>query len=575
MRGLPWLMGGLVVAVGLLLVVQSLLQRPGSAVIGSPTGPAPADGAVVQGHVYTGITDEPESLNPFTVGGGTARRYVLGFTHDVLIDTDPATGELRGAVAETWQEEPDGGAFTVRLRPGIHFADGSELTADDVLFTWEAAHAASSLLGSMGDGMNLVRTVQLLDGTPARLRIELQRPHFAGVRAVGESWIVVQKQFFMTRLRELAAAAGLDEAPQPGSAEFPRLLASIKDSGPGSGPYMIGQDEQGRSTWRQGQDLRLVRNPLCWRRSAASGSWNFEGIRLLFQGDPSVAYTELTKKNLDWYGAAGIDRILEREPKLRADYRKVVYDYPNLGIYMVQWNHRNQALADVRVRQALAMLFDRQAITDKLLEGNARPAVAYGKLGQPGYPRDLQPPKFDPVAARRLLREAGYDHEAGTPLKLRLFTGAGNEVFRRILDLASDAAAHAGVELEVRTAEWGGLADLTKTSDAWDGVLLYFGFRSYVDPYDMFHSAGGSNVMGFRDDEVDRLLEQARTERDGAQRAALFEQAHRRIDELQPVAFLAHVLVAVLFNAHIENAEPGPLGLWPERFWVPLQYQRH
>jgi len=101
---------------------------------------------------------------------------------------------------------------------------------------------------------------------------------------------------------------------------------------------------------------------------------------------------------------------------------------------MVQWNHRNPALADVRVRQALAMLFDRQVITDNLLEGNARPAVAYAS-GPARLSRDLQPPPFDPVAARRLLREAGYDHETGTPLKLRLFTGAGNEVFRRILDL--------------------------------------------------------------------------------------------------------------------------------------------
>jgi len=119
-----------------------------------------------------------------------------------------------------------------------------------------------------------VRTVQLLDGTPPRLRIELQRPHFAGVRASASrgSWC---------RSSSSSRGCASWRLPRPRrartrSAEFPRLLASIKDSGPGTGPYMIGQDEQGRSTWRKGQDLRLVRNPLCWRRSAASGSWNFE-----------------------------------------------------------------------------------------------------------------------------------------------------------------------------------------------------------------------------------------------------------------------------------------------------------
>src|SRR5690242_7581376 len=78
-----------------------------------------------QGHVYTGITEKPETVNPFTVTGGVAMRYVLGFTHDGLFDTDPATGELRGALAESWQMDPDGLAFTCTLRPGVRFADGS------------------------------------------------------------------------------------------------------------------------------------------------------------------------------------------------------------------------------------------------------------------------------------------------------------------------------------------------------------------------------------------------------------------------------------------------------------------
>jgi ABC-type transport system substrate-binding protein len=100
---------------------------------------------VVQGHVYTGITDRPETLNPFKVTGGAALRYVLGFTHDGLLDTDPVTGDLRGALAQSWLMDPSGLAFTATLRPGVVFADGSPVTPDDVLFTWQVASTEADL----------------------------------------------------------------------------------------------------------------------------------------------------------------------------------------------------------------------------------------------------------------------------------------------------------------------------------------------------------------------------------------------------------------------------------------------
>jgi len=141
----------------------------------------------------------------------------------------------------------------------------------------------------------------------------------------------------------------------------------------------------------------------------------------------------------------------------------VVYDYRTSASTWCSGTTATPALADVRVRQALAMLFDRQVITDNLLEGNARPAVAYGKWGQPGYPRDLQP-RVRPgggaaAVARGRLRPRNRNPAQAAPVHR-----CRQRVFRRILDLASDAAAHApGVELEVRTVEWAGLADLTKT----------------------------------------------------------------------------------------------------------------
>ena len=74
--------------------------------------------------------------------------------------------------------------------------------------------------------------------------------------------------------------------------------------------------------------------------------------------------------------------------------------------------------------------------------------------------------------------------------------------------------------------------------------------------------------------EADRLATAARREPDANRRNELLRELHKVVNDEQPIALLAYPLVAILFNKHIQNAEPGPRGLWPERFWVPPEFQR-
>lgn len=536
----------------------------------TPVQPGPPQGGRPQGHVYTIVTEEPEHLNPFTVAGSVARRKVLAFTHDTLLETDPVTGDLRGALAVSWEMDADGLAFTCELRQGVQFSDGSPLDPEDILFTWQVARSEDGLLGSMGDGMRLVRDAHLLPGTPPRLRVELKERHFAALRAVAESWLVVQRSFFVARVAELARQQGL-ELPRPGEPAFSRLLAQVRDSGPGSGPYALGKDADGRSDWRRGRDLLLRRNPHCWRRQAVPGTWNLAGMRLLFLTDPAAVFAELLKGNLDWYMAADLEQVLQR-PEVAQRYREVTYDYLNLGTFLVLWNTRRPHLHDPRVRRALGMLFDRAAMVRDLLGGAGVPAAAYFKPGTASYPTDLAPLPRDPEVARRLLREAGIGPEQ--PLRIRILFPAGAELFRRTVELAAGAASQAGVDLQGQPLVWSTLSAVEEKGD-WDGILWLESHRTWVDPYPLFHSRGGGNRMGFADAGCDALLEQIRTELDEARRAELSHRLSHRLHELQPVAFLAHPRVAALFNRFIQDAEPGVLGLYPERWWVAPEHQRN
>ena len=124
-----------------------------------------------RGHVYTGVAEEPDSLNPFTTTSAVARRYVLAFTHDTLLDADPETFATRPALAESFEVAADGMSMTVRIRDGVTFSDGAPLTIDDVLWSFEVARADGVVLGSLADGMRRVASVARTDGDPRALRI--------------------------------------------------------------------------------------------------------------------------------------------------------------------------------------------------------------------------------------------------------------------------------------------------------------------------------------------------------------------------------------------------------------------
>ncbi|MFM1870738.1 MAG: hypothetical protein RL398_160 [Planctomycetota bacterium] len=512
-----------------------------------------------QGHVYAGIVEEPDDINPFTAAGAVAKRFVLAFTHDALLDLDPATGELRPALARAFRLDDDGMGCTFELREGVTFADGTPLTMADVLFGYELHRAGKLPMGAMADAFARVASAEATDA--GHLHVRFTDAHYAAVRVVGENWLVASKQHFVA-----AVASRAGRSLDPASAEFAAQLAAIKDDcGPGSGPYRFAAEN-----WQRRTQLQLVRNDRSWRRAAQPGTWNLDGVRLLFRSGPA-GLAAMLQREVDWQMVADPDAELQARPELQEHWRVLAYDHPGLGVFRAVFQCRRGPCADVAVRRAVARLFDREALA-KRFAGMGGIAEAFAKPGSPAYPKHVAEP-FDLAAARAALRDLGFDPAAGRPLRLTLVAPQGSPVIDAALAGFQQAARDAGIELTVRQLDFRGYV-AERARGEWDLELALQSFRPWGDPYDFVHSQGADNAGGFADPECDRLAAAARTTQDRGQREALWRQLHERVAEQKAAVFLLHPLARLLLNRDLQGAEPGPLGLSPERMWVEKGRQR-
>lgn len=551
-----------VAAVGLFLLVQPPPKGGSSRPAEMPT---PSSSPLPQGHVYRCIVEEPDDINPFTASSPVAIRFVLGMTHDTLLDLDPQTGMPRPALAASYRVDDDGDGCVFTLRDDVRFADGTPMTMEDVLFGWELAAAGHLPMGFVGVAFARVASATALD--ERRLQVRWKDRHFASLQDVGLNWLVAQRRYFVDRVAAVAARLRGQAAPAVDSREFAQLLQQLPyECGPGTGPYLLPPLPGG---WIQGQQLQIDRNEGSWRRTARPGTWNLGGFRLLFRGRGTERLA-LAKREIDWF-MGNLQAELQAHPDLADDFRVLAYEFPTLGLYRAAWNCESGPCADPKVRRALAMLFDRQALADKFPQHRGVPE-AFAMRDSPACPTE-QGPRFDPGAARAMLREVGFDATAGTPLRLRVLLPNGSAEVEAAFAGFRDVARGVGIEVECSQVDFPAFV-AARARGEWDLEIAKQSLAMNGDPYELLHSKGADNTNGYRDAEVDRLALAARREFDPERRAALWRELHTIVLRDQPLTPLLQPRVQMLFNRHIEGAEPGPLGLVPERMWVPGPYQK-
>jgi len=444
---------------------------------------APANVLVV------GIEANPAQLDPRYATDANAVR-IGHLIYNSLLRADEQL-RLQPELAESWRML-DPQTFQFDLRPNAKFHDGKPLTAADVKYTFEsildpAMHSPKRAL------LKQLRSIELAGSH--RLRFHLHSPHAPFV------------DHFTQGIVPQSSRAG-NQPP------------------PGSGPFMLDRFESG-------EKVTLRANPDSWQGKPALAGLVFKIVpdamvrALEFkQGAIDLMQNDLEPDMLPWLKSLANAEV--------SAHQGTTFQY--LGI-----NLTHPILRQLKVRQALAHAIDRQRIIRHLLKDGAVPANGLISPVGAAYDENVRAWPFDPAKAKQLLDEAGFgDPDGDGPItRFRLSYKTTNiDLRRRIAEALKEQLLHVGIDLEIRSYEWGTFFSDVKKGNFQLYSLAWVGIRDPDIQHQIFHSASvppnGDNRGRYANPQVDRLLDEGRTAMEPSERKRIYGEAQRLIAEDLP-----------------------------------------
>jgi oligopeptide transport system substrate-binding protein len=488
---LRWLKPARLCALGLVALLAASGCRP----------EAPADLVIANG-------TEPESLDPAIITGVSEMRISKAL-FEGLTRLDGVTGRPAPGLAEHWDTSPDGKVYTFHLRTNAAWSTGERITSADVLFSWVRALSPETAADYAGQLFYIRNAEEFYTGA-------IKDPAQLGIRALDERRFQVELKYPLAFFLDLCAFPTLGVVPRKIiEADGDRWL-SHKPL-PCSGPYSLVE-------WRLNDKVRIRKNPFYWD----AANTRSELIDLLPVGSPNTAL------NLYETGVADIVWDKELVPTDLMDVIRTRRDYHSfdfLGAYFYRFNVTRKPFDDARVRRAFALATDKERIVRKLTLAGEKPADHFVPDGVANY----EPPKglsFNPQAARELLSQAGFPEGKGFPrTQYSFFSAAGGaaKIQGKIaVELREMWRQELGVEIELRQIErkvfYAAQSRLDYDISASSWVGDYNDANTFLD---LYTSNSGNNRTGWKNPRYDRLLQEANSCQDLAQRAQIFQQAER------------------------------------------------
>jgi peptide/nickel transport system substrate-binding protein len=483
---------------------------------------------------------------------------------------DPESGELIPDLTDGWEVSEDGLTYTFKVHDGIYWTDGTQVTAKDFAFTYQAL-MSGNLDSPRLSNVQYVKEINVIDDLT--VEFVFSEVNCAALADLGLGWLPAHMY-----------------AP-----DFSDIMTNTLNTEPTvtNGPMVLQE-------WVKDDHITLVRNPDYWR-----GAPHLEGFVYRIVPNATVGVQQLKTGEVDIYDTVDPKYLVEMELQPHLNIYKYFDDgYTYIAFQMGDPNNPqprlnedgtvneehgvHPILGDLRVRRAITHAVDRNIIISKVIFGqgapmnaNVLPAITWA------YNDELQAQEYDMEKAGALLEEAGWIDqdgdgvrechgclyaEEGTPLKLKLITNSGNETRESIGLIVQDQLGQLGFTIEFEPMEWNAFVG-TLVGQNFDMCIVgWTSLGSDPDDEGLFATindqpGGGFNFVSYNNTEVDALLKEAKTI-PGCRvedRGPLYKTIQAKVYEDQPYTFLFVPRAILVYNKRIGGME---LGAWDFRYSI-------
>lgn len=413
------------------------------------------------------------------------------------------------------------------LRRDVKFHDGENFDASDVKFTYEAIMDVRNLSPRRSD-FEPIESIKITDSHS--VRIVYKRPFSPAIFVWSYMGILPEHLLNDAALsREMA----LRDISGNARVSFGVRASNFNRAPVGTGAFKFGD-------WKTDESISLFRN-----RDYFDGPPEYKELHVRIIPDSVAREVEFKAGAVDTYVA---------DPHQAARYLKDPAYQPftslGLGYTYIGYNLRREPFKDVRVRRALGMSINIDEIIDYVLYGEGQRITGPYPIQTDWYNHGVPPEAYNPEKALALLNAAGFRKNSegflekdGRELRFNLISNNGNPQRKAILTIAQNSWRKLGIRCETRLLEWAVfLKDYVNTSD-FDAVVLGWGL-SELDPdlYQIWHSSQTGpqqlNFVGYKNSEVDRLIENLREEYSRSTQIEMARKLHNLIAQDQPYTFL-------------------------------------
>ena len=492
------------------------------------------------------IGPNPETIDPAlnsSVDGGnmilTAFEGLLTYNEDE---------QLQAGCADLPEISEDGLTWTFKLKEGLKWSDGTDLTANDFVYSWRrvcdpntAAPYAETVLG-MVKGYD-----EAVEGNTEAL----------GVTATDDQTLVVELAKPCTYFSDLAAFATLSPVQEATIEANGDAWATTPETYVSNGPFHV-------TEWVPDSHITMSKNEYYWNADAIK----LDIMKFVLMEDSNAAYSAYQS------GEVLLIKDVPTEEIPSLEGNDDFYVDPIIGTYYLSLNTQKDIFKDAKVRKALSLAIDRDYVANTIMQGTYSPA--YNFMG-PGW-ADADGSDFITNAnggkgyisedyeanlaeAKKLLAEAGYPDGEGFPQ----FTYSTNEAgyHKPVAEYLQQAWAELGLDCQVEIVEWSSFTPMRRNGEYEAARNGWVGdYPDASNQLELLYSTNGNNDGKFNNADFDAAIDLSRTTTDPAERSAALHKAEDILFEEAGCIPLAYYNDFWLQSEKVTGVWHSPRGYW-------------